>query len=421
MFIAFFLWLIPQGFGLENNLRESTIEKLIGENPELQSVQMRLKSAQTLKGKLTSSFLPSLSLSYGRERFTTGPFHRVNQPYGGIEAELNLFNSGKDSLESSLIDNQAELAQIESLLLRFHLIAELKKSLSHFAYLSEVKTITTKALSLNEMNLSRAQKRIDAGLSTKTDLLDFKQQKVQFTQELATLDYEIGVTQRLINTLLGFDPLQELKIDYTNAHPDHSEESKINLKGSSLILKKAQLQLDSVNLELTRDSRWWAPKLDLYAYALRFTQKEREYDLSGQRNDVTFGFRFSFPVFDGGEGFTGARATKALVEAKRNEFRSQDLGLQRQTLDALKKLELAHELIHGAEENVKIMSEYRQGVLNEYSKGIKNSPDVLQASQRWIEANIRNAEVKKNYQFARVEAEYLAKLQAKTNEERMLK
>jgi len=393
-------------------LTDTNLNDLIDKNPDVQSLLKRLKSSESLKGSLTRSFLPKVSLSYGREKFSTGPYHSLNQSHGGIEAEINIFNSGKDKIESSIRDNQAEIAKIDATLIRSQVLAELKKAMSHYAYLMEIKTITSSGMLQNEENLKSAKKRINAGLASETDSLDFKQLEIQFKQEISTLDYELGVTQRLISTLLGNDPNDGLVTKFSNEHPDHSDESKLNLRGKSLMVKKVELHKEATYLEYKKDKRWWAPKLDIYGYALRFTQKEREYTPSDERNDVTFGFKFSLPIFDGGEGYIGAQAIKALVEAKRSEVRSQELSLQRQSLDALKKLELAHALIHGAEENVQIMNAYRKGVLSEYSKGVKNSPDVLQASQRWIEANIRSAEVKKNYQFAKVEAEYLSSLQA---------
>ncbi len=390
---------------------DAKLNELIENNPDVQVLLNRLESSEALKGRLTRSFLPKISLSYGRERFTTGPFHRANQPFGGIEAEVNLFNSGKDRIENSLRETQAEISRIEVSIIRAQVLAELKKALSHYAYLVEVKAVTTAALSQNEENLRSAQKRIEAGLASETDSLDFRQQKIQFKQEISTLEYEMGVTQRLVSTLFGNNPEDTVMTDFTNAHPDHADESKLRQSGDSLILKKAQLQREVANFEFENHRRWWTPTFDVYGYAQRFTQKEREYDLSGERNDVTFGFKFTFPIFDGGEGPRGAQATKSLVQAKQNELRSQELVLQRQTLDARKKLELAHDLIHGSEENVQVMNQYRKRVLAEYAKGVKNSPDVLQASLRWIEANIRYAEVKKNYQFAKVEAEFLASLQ----------
>jgi len=346
-----------------------------------------------------------------REKFTTGPYQSENQPFGGIAAEINLFNSGRDRIENSIRNKEAEVAYIESALIRSQILAELKKAMSHYAYLYEIREITKNAMAQNEENLKRSLKRIDAGLASSTDLLDFKQQKIQFSQELSTLDYEVGVTERLINTLLGEEPSRELSIKFSNAHPDHSDESKILPSGKSLITRKFELEKETTQLEFEKQRKWWAPTFDIYGYAQRFTQKEREYTPSEARNDVTLGFKFNFPIFDGGEGYRTSKATKSIVEAKKYELRGQDLKLQRQSLDAIKKLELAHNLIHGAEENVKVMNDYRKSILSEYARGVKNSPDVLQASQRWIEANIRNAEVKKNYQFAKVEAEYLSSLQ----------
>jgi len=391
-------------------LSAETLPQLLGASPGVRVLQERLKSAEALKGRLTRSFLPRLSVSFGRERFTTGPYHVADQSFGGVSAEVNLFNAGRDDLEEQRRSTEAQIAGLDLALAERQLHAELKRALAHHAYLEELRAITEKALAQNAENLQRAQKRSAAGLATATDLLDFRQQKTHLGQELRTLDYELGATQRLLNTLLGAAPERPLRVRFSNAHPEHGEEARALPRAEPLPVRRIVLEARAQELQLRREERWWAPSLDLYGYAQRFTQKEREYTPSDARNDVTFGLRLSFPLFDGGEALQAARAGRALVAAKRSELRGQQLELERRAQDAEQKLALAHDLIHGAEENVAIMVAYQRGVLSEYTRGVKNSPDLLQAGQRWVEAHVQSAEVKKNYQFAKAEAEFLAQL-----------
>lgn len=409
LFILFFLL---QATAYANTvLNEQMVVDLAEKNPDLKSIKERLIAAEELKGSLTRSFLPSVIVSYGHERFTTGPYDRVNQPFGGIEAKINLFNSGKDRIENDTRNMEAQIAKIDASMARALIITEIRKAMSHYAYLEEIQTILHEAIGVNESNFKKAQKRINTGLATKTDVLDFKNQQILLNQEVETLEYEQGVVTRLISTLLGKDPTEGIDIIYINSHPEHSVGTEFTLNTSnSIILTRATLFSEVAQLEKKRANRWWMPSFDIYTYALRFTQKEREYPTPGQRNDVTLGFKFTLPLFDGGEGIRQASAKAALANAQESQARAKNLEISRQTQDAINKLQLAHTLIHGSEDNVQIMSEYRKGILDEYAKGIKNSPDVLQASQRWIAAKTKFAEVKKNYQFARSDALYLMSL-----------
>jgi outer membrane protein len=405
------LLVFPLGVFANTVVSEKMVEEFAKENPGIISVKERLIAAERLKGSLTRSFLPSVTLSYGREKFTTGPYYQVNQSFGGIEAKVNLFNSGKDRLENEKRAGEAEIANIDASMTQGIVVAEIRKSMAHYSYLEEILGIIKEAIVINDQNLKNAQKRINVGLATKTDLLDFKQQKIQLGQEIASLSYDQGVVSRLISTLVGKDPNDSLEVLFENTHPEHSDDSKLSFTNSnSLITKRAGLISKVALLESKQANKWWMPSLDVYSYALRFTEKERDFPEAGQRNDFTLGFKLTLPLFDGGEGIREAQARSALARAQESQARSKSLEIKRETQDAINKLNLAHNLIHGAEENVEIMSEYRQGILNEYSKGVKNSPDVLQASQRWIDAKTRFAEVKKNYQFAKTDALYLMSL-----------
>ncbi len=394
------------------NIGQSNIHAFVDSNPDVQSLRYRLVASQKLKGNLTRSFLPKVNLSFGQEKYSTGPYDHVTQPFGGIEAKINIFNSGKDNIENDKRSLEAEVSEIDSTMLKAQVLAEIRRALAQLAYFEETGDILRSALSNNLFNMEAAKKRVSAGLTSTTDSLDFKQQDIMMHQELSTVEYEIGVVKRLLLILFGHEPDQEVIVSYVNTHPEHENEliheTQIkNARGESLLVKKAFFQSEIAKLEMSSAKRWWSPTVDLYGYALRFTQKEREYARADQRNDVAIGFRISMPLFDGGEGIRVAQSKTDISSAQESMARSKELEFAKNRSDISKRLELTHKLIHGAEENVEVMNKYRQGILSEYNRGVKNSPDVLQANQRWIHSKNQFAEIKRNYHFALADALYL--------------
>ena len=81
------------------------------DNLSIQSYDKANESAKVKTGYLGRSFLPSLTFELGQEKFQTGRYKTYSNPYGMLEAKLNLFRGGRDNIESGIRDLQAQIGK----------------------------------------------------------------------------------------------------------------------------------------------------------------------------------------------------------------------------------------------------------------------------------------------------------------------
>ena len=74
---------------------------------------------------------------------------------------------------------------------------------------------------------------------------------------------------------------------------------------------------------------------------------------------------------------------------------------------AQQELLLLHDLIHEGEKNVEKGAQYFSQTQDEYSRGIKNSPDVLSATNKQLEFKKRFAELRRDYAIAKAQIQSL--------------
>lgn len=390
-------------------LDEKDLPALIeNRNGRIASSKADIEASLTDLGHLRRSFLPRLQLNVGYENTDGTPQDDISNSYGYATAmaSVNLFNGGRDKLQEKSRSAKLNRAQSELQNSKFSVLTEARTLYWQMIYQKEIINILDSALKLNETNLQSALKKIRNNLATKTDEIDFNQTKIQLVQDLQKAKIILSNNMRAMTALLSH-PLNTIyDVPDLNVHePEHALDS-FDAQGFTgekhREIKILEAIKSSFEFESTLNSRWWAPQFDLYgAKTTRFHTLDRTNEMDRDQGEV-LGLKLTF-FFDGFQtrATSVAQAYRTMAFSHLKEQRK--LEIQSGYANSHELYVLNHDLVHSAEENNKIAQRYYENVWNEYMRGIKNSPDVLQAFQRIVEAKLRYADIKKDYQIARAQ------------------
>jgi outer membrane protein TolC len=385
-------------------IRPEDLPGLLAERNESVRGHSQLANAYDARtGYLVRSFLPSLNFEAASETFQTGPYPMVSQLYGSAEARINLFRGGRDLLENRVRAAEAQGVRAESDRSRSEEMIEARRAYWALVFLREQIATLEAALRSNASHLASANRRIQRGLTTDTDRLDFEIQRSQLKEELESARHLGKQTQIRLRAVLGFS--SDVEFDTIPMAPHEEEDA----------LREASFQTDEFHQALaarssaeisdyrrTQAHLWWLPTVDAYAGYYRYTLRERDYLSSALRDDTALGIRLTLNI-DPVPAVSAARSASMEAEA-RNAIATQALRAGRSQLEvAQESMKHEHDLTHEAETRVAQGESYLAKTLSEYDRGLKNAPDVLGASQRLLGFKIRFAEIRRDYQLAKSE------------------
>ena len=397
-FLFIFLILLSSQFLKAETLNYDDLENLIKEqNKKVTAARLDLDASEMRLGYVKRSFIPTAQAFVGGEKFETGPYNVMTEPMYFIRGNLNLYRGGRDALEEKARKAQRKTFHAQAQQVLQGELFEVRNFFWDLVYLREIKLLLENAIKQNQGNLQKAQKRINAGLTTKVDRLEFEISETQLIQDLARIQVEISNTQREISALIGKAPETQYET-ITHIPHDHADPTAKQTLNFALY-RDVQLELANMaNLESQGDifKRWWTPSFDLYAESILFNYRERSFTAQKDQVDNAIGIRLSFD-FDGLQQKTDGEALVA--RARASELRASQIKAETEAdfNTAKQELLLLHELIHEGEKNVQKGAEYLDVTLSEYSKGVKNSPDVLSALLKNLEFRRRFAELRRDY------------------------
>ncbi|MCM2278977.1 MAG: TolC family protein [Oligoflexia bacterium] len=407
------LWIAPGAAAAMPRVEYHLLPELLKErSPSVRAGQLAVEAASARTGSLRESFLPQVAAQAGIEAFRTGSFDAETQPFGAIEASLNLYRGGRDSLEEQKRVAEAALSRAASdkqfrqeLLLTRGLFWDL-------AFERELAIALEKSLGLVASGKAAAERRAARGLTTRTDGDFFTLYSRQLRERLEGARREEALALVRLRARLSLDASVAVETPAELLEHAHDEKLFSESLANSVIgnpeARGAAEEARSFELAGRQLSRWWTPSVEVYgAYSL-YTLRERAFPVLQDRVDVAGGLRLRLNLFDGLQSAREARSLNLRALALEKEVSARQQAISSEAEATQGQLRRLHELIHGSEETLALGERLLSQTIAEYDRGVRGSQDVLSGIERLVSLRELNLTRLRDYQ--KVKAKLLSLL-----------
>lgn len=391
-----------------DNLKDLIFSK----NERVSAARLEADSAKERDGLLWRSFLPSVEIYTAQESFKTGSLGQKTQPVYGVEARMNLFNGAQDILNSRVRTLEVDKSSSKVLRVSAEELEAARTLYWSILYLKEKFVLLEKTLEANRQNLISAQRRIKSGVATDSDRFEFEMKDVDLRREMAKTKLDLESLERGLKNRLGLGEEQRLSYSEAMVH-DHDYESKLKgtAKSQEYLYKELFVSGEQQRLSSQVQGRSWWPRVDLFAAQNKYNERIESAgpgSTSDEQVESVVGVRATLSFSAGFEGSREAKAQakEALALTKAAEFEKREM--ESQLKNQIASLSQLHDQVHEAEENIARAERYYALTQSEYNRGVKNSPDVLGASEKLFDMRHKRLEIIRDFQV--IKAQVFAKL-----------
>lgn len=384
-----------------------TLAQLVKEaeeqNLEIKEAESRFKSSEFEARSKSGSLMPKLSLEGGP--LTTNYESEKNSGtavYG--KAEWNLYRGDKDSseLDKSKIKSSLEQKRFEAIKAKVN--RDISRVYYELLFLLESSDLKRKAIEMNQEQMKLGKLKKNSGFTSSADVIEFELRDATLNSDLRMLTQEVAEKSRELSVLLG---RTESSVSYlVKGHL--ARETSINLNREKVLarLHEANIELAEADAEVKMSEKDVAiaksdflPSVDFQATYGKLANEERVFD----RNDnYAVALKVSIPIFSGFETLNQTRAARSLLASKEINSSRRNLSAIAETENLFSKISTLNERLNLEEKNLSKSEEYYRITLGEYRRGVKNSPDMVGASERLLETRIRNLEYRKDFYLTKL-------------------
>jgi outer membrane protein TolC len=361
---------------------------------------MEASAANQREGALSRSFMPSVQLQGGQENSNLVSEKWRSKAVYGVEANFNLYNGGRDEIKSKISSLEASRKSAQVKRVAAEELDKARVLYWKVISLKEEATLLKTTIEVNNQNLAVAQKRVRSGVASNSDLVEFEMKAADLKRDSAKVDLSLKEHNELLRFVLGFDEGVTMAFPESLNH-EHDEGAGLAPSESQydFLFKEQELLSQKFSLSADEQRRSCWPRLDAFASISKVSANETT--SAAVTNEALLGVRVSFDIPAGVESLKEAQAldqeaaaAKIMAEHKRRETA---IHLKAE----LAQLKLLHDQVHETEQNIARAERYYKITQSEYARGVKNSPDVLGASDKLFDARHSRLETIRDYQVAK--------------------
>lgn len=381
---------------------DALVQEALAHSPSLEEASSRARAAHSDAKVARGALLPELSLEGGpvsakldSERYSGTAL------YG--KAQWNLYRGGRDQALLSRAQMTAELAARQTGLARTALAREVSKLYYEMLFILESVSLKEKALQMNIEQMQLAKRKKASGFTSNADVIEFELREATLNADLKKILQERDETSREFAALLGRAQSSALL-----TVKGHLQRDQTAVDRSKVLSALEELNPDLIETRLNREVALqeravarseFLPQLDLEARYGKIAAEDRLY---AERDNFSVFLKMKLNLFSGLSSVNGVNSASSRVAQSDAALARTQLSVRAEAENLLSLLTSISERLDLEERTLQRSEEYYQLTLGEYRRGIKNSPDVVTASERLLETRIRNLEYRRDYQLARL-------------------
>ncbi|WP_413943150.1 TolC family protein [Bdellovibrio sp. HCB-162] len=380
-------------------------QQLVEKNQGLQSLENEITSKERLRKSSYSSYYPTLEAVGGwGEVHLDDPNERDRGYFGYLDGRLNIFKGFRDVSVSDKKALEVQIAKIDYEKKKRELRQQLTEVVGEMIYLHRLQEILVKEENITKEQKKMAAKKVSSGLTSSVDNLEFDLREEELRIQKRQIDqFHQEAHHKLVQLFGGdIDDAELEKISYEDFtalanFPAHAPEENLDVQRSHLLSRFSESEKNEIKSE-------FLPSLDFVYSFGRITPTE---DTPWEFNESQYALKLSIPLFSGFDTYQKNKAAGADVLAKKAQVQQAVFDSISTSKTLKEKMTELMDLYKINERKLETSRKYFDMTVSEYKRGIKNSPDLVGATERWFSSQKRKYELLKELELTKVKLENL--------------